>query len=261
MTWFRIKSFFFFLFNSTNQHGIHPPFLYQFVTKCLYKRISNANLKRLKENRKSILNSNEMLNVQDFGAGSKKMKKITRTVAEMGKKSGMLLHQSKLMNKIVDYFKVESVLELGTSVGLGSIAMATNSAAVKIDTVEACTNTSRLAKSNLEALNLDNIQVHNKEFQSFLNSLNHQKKFDLIYIDGNHQKEATLSYFKQLKQHIHQNSILIFDDIYWSPDMLEAWQGIIKDKDVKLSIDLYFWGIIFFKPELTKQHFRIRCFY
>ncbi len=260
MNLFRLKSYLNFLVNSTNQHGIHPPFLYGFVTKCLYAEIDNETLNVLKKSRQKILESDEVISMIDHGAGSQNFSSQKRSVSNVAMRAGMRLHQSKLMNKIIRYFDVKTALEFGTSVGLGSVAMASKNPSLSLDTVDACPNTSAVAKKNFQKLNLDNISVYNKDFNTFIDHLDQQKTYDLIYIDGDHKKDATLAYFDRLKKHSHQQSILIFDDIYWSSDMKEAWQCITEDKDVKLSLDLYFWGIVFFKPELTKQHFRIRCF-
>jgi hypothetical protein len=53
-------------------------------------------------------------------------------------------------------------------------------------------------------------------------------------------------------------TILIFDDIHWSEEMEEAWNEIKKHSSVKLTIDLFFIGIVFLRPEQRiKQHFVI----
>ena len=57
---------------------------------------------------------------------------------------------------------------------------------------------------------------------------------------------------------IHNNSIFIFDDINWSIEMQETWAIIKEHPKVTVSIDTYFWGIVFFRKEQEKQHFIIR---
>ena len=86
----------------------------------------------------------------------------------------------------------------------------------------------------------------------------HNVKYDLIFFDGNHQKEATIDYFEQCLQHIHNDSVFIFDDIYWSKGMKQAWQHINEHPSVTISIDTFYWGIVFFRKEQKKQHFTIR---
>lgn len=81
---------------------------------------------------------------------------------------------------------------------------------------------------------------------------------DLIYFDGNHQKEATLNYFNKLLPLAHNNSVFIFDDIHWSKGMEEAWEEIKAHPRVRVSIDSFFWGLIFFREEQEKEHFTLR---
>ena len=87
--------------------------------------------------------------------------------------------------------------------------------------------------------------------------MNEIGKFDLVFIDGNHKKEATLRYFNLLLPYVHSNSIVIFDDIRWSNEMEMAWCEIYSHKNIKLSIDLFNLGIVFFNEKLIKQHFEI----
>src|SRR5690606_30753422 len=100
-------------------------------------------------------------------------------------------------------------------------------------------------------------EIHQENFREFLDS-HPTEKYDLMFIDGDHNGERTVSYFESLLKNIHNNSIVILDDIYWSKDMTEAWQKIIKDEKVTVSIDTFQWGIIFFRKEQPKQHFIIR---
>jgi len=37
-----------------------------------------------------------------------------------------------------------------------------------------------------------------------------------------------------------------------------AWEEIKKHPKVSVSIDTYFWGIVFFRKEQKKEHFTIR---
>jgi hypothetical protein len=52
--------------------------------------------------------------------------------------------------------------------------------------------------------------------------------------------------------------VFVFHDIHWSAGMEEAWEEIKAHPRVKVTVDLFFSGLVFFKPELTKQHYRLR---
>ena len=80
----------------------------------------------------------------------------------------------------------------------------------------------------------------------------------MIYFDGNHSKKATIAYFEKLLPTITNDSVWIFDDIHWSPDMEEAWNIIKEHSLVTVTIDVFQWGIVFFRREQPKEHFIIR---
>ncbi|GAL68205.1 hypothetical protein [Jejuia pallidilutea] len=87
--------------------------------------------------------------------------------------------------------------------------------------------------------------------------------FNLLFIDGNHKKTPTLEYFNTLKSKISSPALFVFDDIYWSNEMKEAWQIIINDNDVNFSIDLYEQGLVVIDKNetLDKKHFELHLSY
>ena len=126
-----------------------------------------------------------------------------------------------------------------------------------VTTVEGCPETAKIANQQFEKFELNNIALKVSNFETELETLKHHD-FDLIYIDGNHQKEATLNYFETLLNAVHNNSVIIFDDIYWSQPMTEAWEQIKQHPKVTVTIDTFFWGFVFFRKEQEKEHFIIR---
>jgi predicted O-methyltransferase YrrM len=109
-------------------------------------------------------------------------------------------------------------------------------------------------------LNFKNIVIVEGNFDRTLTTvLDQLPQIDFAFVDGNHRREPTEQYFKQLLPAVHNDSILIFDDIHWSSGMEQAWDAIVKNSAVRCSIDLFFAGILFFRQEFKeKQHFRIR---
>ncbi|MFZ2285111.1 MAG: class I SAM-dependent methyltransferase, partial [Lutibacter sp.] len=118
--------------------------------------------------------------------------------------------------------------------------------------------TAEVAKELIKANHLNNIQLVVGNFDETLPSVLKNKQFDLIYFDGNHQKAATLQYFKLSLETVHNNSIFIFDDINWSKEMHQAWEEIKNHPKVTITINTFFWGMVFFRKEQKKQHFTIR---
>ena len=52
--------------------------------------------------------------------------------------------------------------------------------------------------------------------------------------------------------------MLIFDDIYWSEGMKEAWAQIKAHPQVTATIDLFWIGLVFFKPGQAKEDFLVK---
>jgi predicted O-methyltransferase YrrM len=145
---------------------------------------------------------------------------------------------------------------LGTSLGISTIYLAMGLPQGHITTIEGCPRTAELAANNFNILGLTNIDLITGSFEKKLpDLLEHLAKIDLVFIDGNHRKEPVLHYFYQCLQHIHDDSVIIFDDIHWSKEMEEAWKVIREHPSVTITIDLFRMGLVFFKEGLSKEDF------
>ena len=193
----------------------------------------------------------------DFGQGSRVFKSNKRKITAIAKNAGITPKRQRLLFRLMRYLNVDSALELGTSLGLATVALSVANPLSKINTVEGCPNTSEVAQKYFNDFQLKNIQLHIKDFEVYLTE-NISEEQQLVYIDGNHNKDRTLQYFEILLKQATNESVFIFDDIYWSPQMTEAWQEIIKHPKVTVSIDAFYWGIVFFRSEQPKEHFNIR---
>ena len=254
---YSIKKYIQFWLKSKNQHGVHSPFVYDLITKCFYDKTDLPGYWNLLHYKKSLQENTTSIAVTDLGAGSQVMKTQTRIVKHIASHAGSTEFRSKLLLRLVDYFKFENILELGTSLGIATYAMHLGNPDAKITSIEGCPNTTRFTRKNLIQNSASHISLLNGDFGAIIPLLE-RNKFDFIFIDGNHQKEATLHYFESLLKNSHQNTVFVFDDIYWSKGMTEAWETIKQHPKVTVSIDTFFWGFIFLRTELQKEHFTTR---
>ena len=254
-----IKSYLKFLYNSKNEHGVHSPFVFDLVTKCFYDKKKYPEYSILKNYRKSLLENKNFIEVTDFGAGSRVFKSNKRQISKIAKTAGISPKRAELLFRITKYFQPESILEIGTSLGLATSALSLGNKNSALKTLEGCPQTMTIAKSQCQLQNLNNIEFVNTEFSSYLkNSKLPTPNYQLIYFDGNHSKQATLDYFELLLPTITNETVWIFDDIHWSKDMEEAWKTIKNHPKVTVTIDTFQWGIVFFRAEQEKEHFTIR---
>lgn len=254
-----IKSYLKFLWHSKNQHGVHSPFVFDLVTKCLYDKKKYPEYSILKEYRNSLLANKNTIEVTDFGAGSKVFKSNQRKISAIAKNAGISSKRAELLFRITNYFHPETILEIGTSLGLATVALSLGNKNLKIITLEGCPQTLAIAKNQCQLQNLDNIEFIHTKFEDYLKNVQSLiRNPQLIYFDGNHSKNATLEYFELLLPTISNDSVWIFDDIHWSADMEDAWEAIKSHPKVTVTIDTFQWGLVFFRKEQEKEHFSIR---
>ena len=241
-------------------HGVHSPFVFSFITNVLNDNRHFYAYESIESLRQLLLLENKKILVEDFGAGSRLNKTKLRAIQEIASSSLKPKKFGQLLFRMVDYYLPKTILELGTSLGVTSAYLASANPSASIITLEGSKEISEIALSNFAKLNLTNVQQIIGNFDdSLAEVLLHTRQIDMAFIDGNHRYEPTIRYFKQLLNVTHEYSILIFDDIHWSHEMERAWEEIINDSSVMLSVDLFFIGLVFFRKEnKTKQHFVIR---
>ena len=255
--WYQIKSRLNFLLKSSNQHGIHSPFVYDLITKCFYDKTSFSAYHNLKVLRNELTHNQDLVKIKHYSEASKVFRSNHQKISTILKDEGSSYKKQKLLYRITNYFKPKNVLELGTSLGLGSAAMAIDSNNSIITTIEVNKNISAIAKKVFKSYQLKNIQIDTSSFKDFFKKSNYEN-LDLVYLDGTCDKESTIENFNSLLKHSHNESVFIINNIYWSKEMTEAWNIIKKQKEITVSIDTFYWGFLFFRKEQPKQHFTIR---
>ncbi len=152
-----------------------------------------------------------------------------------------------MLFRITHYFQPESILEIGTSLGMATSALSLGNPTAKVTTLEGCLETTKIAQNQFRQFGLSNVNLVTTEFKNYLtNNQLSIVNYQLIYFDGNHSKKATLDYFELLLPTITNETVWIFDDIHWSSDMEEAWEMIKKHPKVTVTIDTFQWGLVFF---------------
>lgn len=238
-------------------HGVHSPFVYELSAVWMRNKQQYYIWEQIEALRTSLIKSNETVLLTDLGAlGTGKVKSVklsnfTRRTA-IPKRYGQLLFQCVLQ------LNARTILELGTSVGIGTAYLAGSNSKAKVVTIEGCPEINKLAASNFHKLGLHHINSVNGNFDDILPELLPSlNEIDVVYLDGNHTYEATINYYKLIKPFLSKGALVVIDDIYWSKGMENAWKELILDSDATVTIDLYRMGLMFFKQGQQKEHFKL----
>lgn len=254
-----IKNFLKFYFRATTLYNVHSPFVYEFVDFIFRNKLNEDFEKQIKIERNALDNSSQEIEVLDLGAGSKSTK-ISKTdkVSRIAKTAVSGKLKSLWLHNICAYFKPDFLIEMGTSLGISTAHLAQN--ASKVTSLEGNPAIASQAQKVFKNLELKNIEIVTGNFdETLLECLEKNELPDMVYLDGNHTYDATLRYFNQLNSSRNEHEmVLIFDDIYWSDGMMQAWEEIKKHPDISLSIDIYYFGLIFFKTNtVAPKHYTL----
>lgn len=242
-----------------NRHGLHSPFVYNLTDTVIYEKSVNKLYLEIEELRKELKSDKRIINITDFGAGSLVNKSSRKSVAQIAAHSLKKPELAQLLFRLVKMMQPESIIELGTCLGITAVYLQKAVPTAKVFTLEGCPETAAVAAEVIEKAGENNTEIIVGNFDETLPSLiNDLSKLDIVFVDGNHQLEATLKYFEYCLPKVHENSLLIFDDIYWSDGMKEAWNKIKSHPKVSVSIDLFWIGLVFFRPGQVKEDFLIK---
>jgi hypothetical protein len=141
--------------------------------------------------------------------------------------------RARLFFRIIRYFKPKTILEIGNSNELD-------------------TNLFSSEIISIEDFEKNKLSKNDKTCDFRLST------FDFIYFNQNESQKTTLAYFELLLPTITNDTVWIINDIYKSTENVNTWDIIKKHPKVKVTIDTFHFGMVFFRAEQEKEHFVIR---
>lgn len=245
---------------SGNQHAIHSPFLFDLYNKVFSNSVfapkkMHKAFAAVERERSRLLADQTRIPITDFGAGSRISQQKTRSVASLAKSGLMSVHWVQALYRMGDFLKIDSVLELGTSLGITTAYLASIPSVQKVITMDGCAGSLGVARQVWANIGLHNIEAVEGRIEEMLPEVLKEFRPQLIILDANHRYEAVMAQFNALKPHLREDSIVVVDDLYWSPSMARAWNEIRNDDAVRQSLDFFWQGWLFFRPGQARERF------
>ncbi len=240
-------------------HGVHSPFVFNFITSVLNDCSHYNACDMAEEYRRSLKHNKTLIEIKDVGAGSKALLYRQHVVADIAGYAAVNRKFGKLLYRMARYYKPELIIELGTSLGISTCYLAAGNPEARVVTVEADPALAALADEGLKRNKLMNVSLINDTFDHALSSLLPQTpRKTMVFVDGNHSLTATLRYAGFFLSAIPDGSLIVFDDINWSDGMRKAWKEIKANENGTFTIDLFSMGIVFIKHGFFKENYTIR---
>jgi len=217
-------------------HGIHSPYLFEFVNKVLFN--SRGTLVPA-----AVLNEHrELRSEHSFVRHS-----------SVSRKYGSLLYRISL------WFQPEMIVELGTGMGISTIYLSSACPEIPLHSIEEDRERTALAAQLICRCCPGPVSIHWGEMDEKLELIKPliPERF-MAFVDGNHHYEPTVEYLRLLMDRAGDESVIIMDDIYWSRGMQRAWKEVVSWPEVKVSIDLFHFGILLLRKDLLKTKIKIK---
>ncbi len=254
-----LKSFIKHRLKGKTRHGVHSPFVYHLIDQVIYDFKSRNEYGGIEQLRHDLLHDERIIHITDLGAGSHINNSREKQVKQLAENALKPRKLAQLIFRLANEFKPQNIIELGTCLGLTTSYLAKAVPGAKVISIEGCPQTAAVARENLNRMNLNNVTVLTGNFDEVFPEVVRQiPSLDLIFVDGNHRKDATLRYFNWCLPKVNGDTLMIFDDIYWSKGMEEAWEEIKNHPRVTVTVDLFWIGLVFFREGQVKEHFRVR---
>ncbi|TAD98403.1 MAG: SAM-dependent methyltransferase [Bacteroidetes bacterium] len=237
-------------FLAKNAHGLHSPFVFDLYQELFAVKKEYYAFKEIQDLRFNFLQDHELIEIQDFGTG----KSEKRKVSDLAKKSAISRKKGEFLFKLVNYFQPKIILELGTSLGIGTAYLEKARPESKIFSFEGSESLLNQAKKHLQKSSLVQGNLDNS-LKFMTDKMSH---VDFVFFDANHRFEPTIRYFEICLAKAHENTVFVFDDIHWSAEMSLAWKKVCAHPYVTLSLDFLEIGLVFFRMKQPKQHFLLK---
>lgn len=225
---FQFRSYLTFLWRSFHLHGVHSPFVYALDSLCLNDKKQHDFYKNLQVFKNYLLENEVKLHHESF-------------------------EKSKLLYRLVNHLKIENVLELGYSNGMETFAMAggnTENILVASKRAFPKVTTQYFTQNGIKKIAKEGVPP-----ALFLDNIIPNTTYDLVFFHENNSVANTFSLFKKASPLAHNDTVFIFEKIHDSKENEQLWKNIQQHKKVKVTVDTFYFGFVFFRKEQTKEHF------
>ncbi|OOG77441.1 O-methyltransferase [Algoriphagus sp. A40] len=241
---FSIRAFLNYWLSKEDRYSQQSTFVFQLYSKLIHflKEHKNGD-PEIEKFRRSLLKNPTPIQVLDLGAGSKKVQQAIRPISKITRYSTSGAKFAQLYQYFCSLTPAENVLEFGTCVGI-STRYLSKSTIGKLFTFEGSIEIQKVAQSQPLAERTEFIL--GPIDQTLPGILKKIPNVDFALIDANHTYNGTINSFTTLLPKVHSGSIIAIGDIHWTPEMQQAWNEIKAHPNVKLSLDFFECGILFF---------------
>lgn len=251
----KIQSILGYYWRAQTRYDVHSPYVAELIVNVLVGGMDQVDIERcapIETLRQTLKASKKVIDFEPLGAGSKVIKRTQVRVGSVASTSLSTRMQCEQLYRLVHWLKPNTIVELGTSLGVSTLYQQLANPSAQMISVEGRASLHAIACANMERISLEKqpTLLHGT-FEDLLPLVFKQLgAIDYVFIDGDHRYEAVLSLMAQIMPKLSQRSVVVLHDIHWSSGMEAAWEAVINQYVPSVALDLYTMGILCFRPEI-----------
>lgn len=261
---FRLSSALRWYRGASTRYDVHSPFLTEFIREVYDDDRYYTAFGTLRALRRYWRRRPGRVRLTDHGAPSRTTRGPERSVASLVRANAIGDREGRLLFRLAVWLRPRRLLEFGTNAGISTAYLHAADTRARLDSVEGNPAVAELARETFGVVGAGpGLRLHVGTFNDWLAThlathLTPQPDpattLDLFFLDGDHRYQPTLDYVRALLPHRSPNAVFVIADIHWSADMERAWVELRELPEVTASVDLYHFGLLFFRPGLSGPH-------
>lgn len=214
-----------YLVQRKSKYSIHSPFVYEFMTKVANDSGSNRDYD-------TLLRISRLLDGKNYPTRRRRK-------------------QARLLYRLVRYFEPETVLTFGQLSALNTSALALGDLQTKVYLEQSPDFLETL--NSMGVLNVNLIR-HDQNEEEQLEHAN----TGFVYYSLDNFGDDTWNNLEEGFSKVDEDTVLVFEGIHHSRHTEAAWEAVKASEGVSVSMDLYRFGLLFFRDGIEKQDFILK---
>ena len=223
-------------FRKRRGYGVHSPFAFNLITGVFYEKAP----------------------YYDYDYLRKVVSKTRKKSKTHWKRYLENYRVYELLFRLANYAEANTILEIGTSIGVSSIYLSCSRKNARLVTLD------EKSKTNEMALSLFKNYSSKVDFRAGIVSdmlpqaIDELETIDfLLFHPRSYTLDSIHQMFEMCLEKSNSQSVFVIQDIYSSHAIKNWWNELVSDERVGITFDLYDMGIIFFDKKKIKQHYRV----
>ncbi len=264
--WFRIRSAVRWYWGAHTRYDVHSPHVMDFVEVVFRDDRQYYAFGLIRAVRRYWSGRPGRVTLQSLGAPSMTTSRNERSVRSLVATNAISDRSGRFLFRLALWLRARNILEFGTNAGISTLYLHLADTRARLVTVEGNPAVAALAKETFARVRTGpHLHPYVGLFQEWLatqlatalpptDAAGQPTTLDLFFLDGDHREEPTLAYVQRLLPLAGPNSVFVIADIHWSAGMEAAWRQLQRLPEVTASVDVYHFGLLFFRPGLAGPH-------